>query len=89
MHVSLKRITQVLIVTVWLSMVAILQEAYAHSLAAARSLASYDQPIVHTLMKWRLPGDVLIILGALVLFLEVLRGAWLGSLPRPSSTTAI
>jgi nitric oxide reductase subunit B len=65
-----------------------LQEAYAHGFAAARSLAFYDQPIVHALMKWRLPGDLLIVLGALVLFREVLRGVWLGLAPRSPAGTA-
>ncbi len=53
-----------------------LQEAYQHGMVAARSLAFYNQPVVHALMKWRLPGDTLIILGAFLLFAEVVRLAW-------------
>jgi nitric oxide reductase subunit B len=53
-----------------------LQEVYQNGLVAARSLDFYNQPAVHFLMKWRLPGDSLIILGALVLFGEFARLAW-------------
>ena len=53
-----------------------LQEVYQHSVVTARSLAFYNQPLVHSRMKWRLPGDTLIILGAFLLFVEVARLAW-------------
>ena len=46
---------------------------------AARALAFYQQPVVELLMKLRMPGDTLIILGAGVLALCVLRVAWKGS----------
>jgi nitric oxide reductase subunit B len=52
------------------------QEVYHDGLVAARSLDFYNQPVVHFLMKWRLPGDSLIILGALILFGELTRLAW-------------
>jgi nitric oxide reductase subunit B len=56
-----------------------LQVVYQDGLVAARSLEFYNQPIVHALMKWRLPGDGLIVLGALALFAEILgvaRAGW-------------
>jgi nitric oxide reductase subunit B len=58
--------------------------------AAARSLAFYERPLVHLLNYVRMPGDTLIILGALLLSWEVLPKALRGfhSPATPGSTPA-
>ncbi len=48
-----------------------LVEAITYDYAAARALAFYEQPVVHALNKLRLPGDALIIVGAVLLAAEV------------------
>ncbi|MCB9079213.1 MAG: cbb3-type cytochrome c oxidase subunit I [Anaerolineaceae bacterium] len=48
-----------------------LLEAVQMDYAAARSLAFYQQPLVYLLNELRLPGDTLIILGAVLLAWEV------------------
>ena len=55
-----------------------LLEVYRNGLVAARALDFYNHPLVHSLMKWRLPGDILLTLGALVLCGEFTRLAWAG-----------
>lgn len=50
-----------------------LNEAVTSTYETARSLAFYEQPVIETLMKLRMPGDTLIILGAGLLALQVAR----------------
>lgn len=52
--------------------------------ASARSVAFYERPVVHLLNYLRMPGDTLIILGALLLSSEVLPKA-LGAFRSPSA----
>jgi nitric oxide reductase subunit B len=48
-----------------------LMEAIARDYASARALSFYEQPVVHWLNKLRLPGDALIIVGAVLFAAEV------------------
>ncbi|MFA0774387.1 MAG: hypothetical protein KEFWMYNX_002427 [Candidatus Fervidibacter sp.] len=48
-----------------------LMETIGRDYASARSLAFYEQPVVHLLNKLRLPGDAMIIVGAFLLAWEV------------------
>lgn len=54
-----------------------LNEVFTTTYDAARSLAFYQQPVIKTFMKLRLPGDTLIIFGAAVLAYHVVRIWWL------------
>ena len=53
-----------------------LLEAIQHDYATARALSFYEQPLVHLLNKLRLPGDALIIIGAVLFALEVVPKVW-------------
>ncbi|NIR25828.1 MAG: cytochrome B, partial [Gammaproteobacteria bacterium] len=45
-------------------------EAFSNTYHASRELAFYQQPIVTRLMELRMPGDTLVLLGAVLLFLN-------------------
>lgn len=51
-------------------------EAFSNTFHASRELAFYGQPAVQWLMKARMPGDTLIILGAALLALASAKVAW-------------
>lgn len=46
---------------------------------SARSLAFYEQPMINLLMKLRMPGDTLIILGAALLTTQAVRIWWMST----------
>jgi len=50
--------------------------AFSKTFHASRELAFYEQPAVQLLMKARMPGDTLIIVGAALLALPIIKLAW-------------
>ncbi len=64
-----------------------LLEAIGRDYATARSLAFYEQPVVHLLNKLRLPGDAMIIVGAFLLAWEVMPKVLTTLLATPALTS--
>jgi nitric oxide reductase subunit B len=66
-----------------------LNEAFSSTYDTARSLAFYDRPAIRLLMKLRMPGDTLIILGAALLTLQVVRIWWISERMKRFGTSRI